>query len=72
MAHEDILIAAKTAPPAAVTGATLWGVALADWVLWLTLIYTIGQVFVLARDKFYRPWKEKRNGRNRQDPGRTA
>lgn len=43
--------AAKAAPPLTVGGLTLWGVGLADWVLMLTAIYTLLQIFFLIRDK---------------------
>lgn len=43
--------AVKAAPPLTVGGLTLWGVGLADWVLMLTALYTILQIFFLIRDK---------------------
>lgn len=43
--------AAKAAPPITVGGLTLWGVGLADWVLILTALYTILQIYFLLRDK---------------------
>lgn len=61
--HHDILAeGAKAAPTLAIGGLTLLGVGLADWVLIVTLIYTVAQLFFLLRDKWYRPRKE-RNGR---------
>ncbi len=53
----------RIGPPAAVAGLSLYGVSLQDWVLVVTLIYTGLSVILLIRDKVYRPWKEKRNGR---------
>lgn len=58
MSNESV-IAAKAAPSVGVTGLTLLGVGLPDWVLILTATYTILATFVLIRDKFYRPWREK-------------
>jgi len=52
----------RLGPPAAVTGLSLWGVSLQDWVLVVALIYTVLSVIFLIRDKVYRPWKEKRDG----------
>lgn len=51
----------KTSPPVVVTGLTLGGVSLNEWVMIATLAYTVLQLFFLVRDKVYRPWKEKRD-----------
>lgn len=56
----DHLVAASAAPPASISGLTLLGVGLPDWVLVITALYTIVAFFVLIRDKFYRPWKERK------------
>lgn len=60
---------ARVSPPVAVTGVSLAGVTLQDWVLVVTLIYTVLNGFFLLRDKVYIPWKEKRNGSNRETTG---
>jgi hypothetical protein len=61
--HSDIVNeAARAAPTLTVGGLTLFGVALSDWVLLATLIYTILQVGFLLRDKWYLP-RKGRNGR---------
>lgn len=65
--HENF-IAQAAIPPAGVTGLTLLGVGLPDWVLLGTAIYTVIATFVLVRDKIYRPWKEKRDGSIRKGP----
>jgi predicted benzoate:H+ symporter BenE len=58
----DILTeAAKAAPAVTVGGLTLFGVGLADWVLLVTLIYTLLQLGFLVRDKWYNP-RKARNG----------
>lgn len=44
----------KSAPPIAVGGLTLFGVGLSDWVLLMTLVYTVLQVYILVRDKLIR------------------
>lgn len=58
----DTAVVAVGAPPAGISGMTLLGLSLPDWVLIGTAIYTVLALFVLIRDKFYLPWKEKRNG----------
>jgi hypothetical protein len=50
--------AAKLAPPASVTGLSLAGVSLPDVILVVTLIYTLLQLYVLVRDKFWRKRKD--------------
>lgn len=51
----------KSSPPVVVTGLSLGGVSLNEWVMIATLAYTLLQAFFLIRDKLYRPWKEKRD-----------
>lgn len=46
---EAIAATAKAAPPLAVTGITIAGYPLADWVLVATLLYTVLQILVVAR-----------------------
>ena len=46
----------KATPSIAVGTMTLFGVPLADWVLILTLVYTVMQIFFLLRDKW---WKRR-------------
>ena len=65
--HELVSEAAKAAPAVTVTGLTLFGVALSDWVLLASLVLIIFQLFFLLRDKWYTP-RKIRNGRKRQDP----
>lgn len=65
MQNETTSALAKLSPSAGVGGATLFGIPLPDVVLIATLIYTCLQIVFLVRDKVYRPWKEKRHGRNR-------
>lgn len=59
--HSDIVTeAAKAVPTVTVGGLTLFGVVLSDWVMILTIVYTLAQIFFLLRDKWYLP----RKGRN--------
>ena len=56
--HSDVFTEAiKASPTITVGGLTLFGVGLADWVLFTTLGYTVLQIFFLLRDKWYRPKK---------------
>jgi hypothetical protein len=50
--------AVKLAPPASVTGLSLAGFSLPDVILVVTLIYTLLQLYVLVRDKFWRKRKD--------------
>lgn len=52
----------RALPSLTVGGLTLFGVGLADWVLIVTLIYTVLQVYFLLRDRWYKPRKRARNG----------
>lgn len=52
--HPEIVTeAARAAPAVTVTGLTLFGVSLSEWVLIMTLVYTLLQMFFLIRDKWY-------------------
>ena len=51
--------AAKSAPLLVVTGATFLGFTLQEWVYIATLTYTALQMFILIRDKLWRPWRLK-------------
>jgi hypothetical protein len=60
--HDLVNEAARAAPALTVGGLTLFGVALSDWVLLTTLVYTVLQLYFLLRDKWYLP-RKARNGR---------
>jgi hypothetical protein len=58
--HSDVFTeAAKAAPTVTVGGLTLYGVGLSDYVLIVTLIYTVLQIYFLVRDKWWKPRKAK-------------
>ena len=67
--HEEIRVrstdlnavteAVKAAPPITVGGLTLWGVSLSEWVLILTAIYTVLQIYFLLRDKLGQKHRKK-------------
>ena len=52
-AAENVNEAMKAAPPLAITGMTLLGFPMSDWVFALTAIYTAFQIILLAR----KTWK---------------
>jgi hypothetical protein len=56
-AVEVIATTIKSAPPVTVGGMVLFGISLSDWTLLMTCTYTAFLLFVLIRDKIYRPWK---------------
>lgn len=47
--HEQIADLAKVAPPVAITSMSLAGYPMSDWVLLLTALYTLLQIFLLIR-----------------------
>jgi hypothetical protein len=49
MTSDILAVATKSAPPAAVSGAVLLGMSLNEWVLCVTLIYTVIQIGLLVR-----------------------
>ena len=51
--------AVKAAPPLTVGGLTMWGVSLSEWVLILTAIYTVLQIYFLLRDKLGQEHRKK-------------
>lgn len=52
--HSDLITeTAKAAPTVTVGGLTLFGVVLSDWVMILTIIYTLLQLFFLLRDRWW-------------------
>lgn len=57
--HEVTAEVMKMTPPAAVAGLTIAGIALSDWLLMFTLLYTILNVFFLLRDKWWRQRNKK-------------
>lgn len=49
MPHEQVTELVKAAPPVTVTTMSLAGYPLSDWVLTLTAIYTLLQIFIIVR-----------------------
>lgn len=46
--QETIVATAKVAPPVVATGMTVAGYPLSDWLILLTIIYTVMQILVLV------------------------
>jgi len=62
---------AKLAPPLAVSSITLAGVELSQWVLILTIAYTLLQIVVVLRKNFGADWRRwKREWRVRRNKRR--
>jgi len=72
---KDVVVSAvKAAPPVSMVGMHFLGYGIADWLIAVTLVYTILQVVVLLRDKiFYSELKrqEERQHRDRLRKGRA-
>lgn len=61
LARSDIAASAvKSLPPVSVASATLLGYPMADWVMFLTIVYTVLQIFAIVRDKF---WPHRRKSK---------
>ena len=54
------MAAIKTSPPVIVTGMTLAGIQLQDWLIMATIIYTVIQI-IIALPKLKQSLKEWRN-----------
>ncbi len=58
--HGLSMAAIKTSPPIIVTGVTLAGVQLQDWLIMATILYTVIQI-IIALPKLKQSFKEWRN-----------
>ena len=59
--HGLSMAAIKTSPPVIVTGVTLAGVQLQDWLIMVTLLYTVIQI-IIALPKLkqsFNEWRKK-------------
>lgn len=55
--HSEVTVEAfKASPSVAIGSLSLMGVGLADWLIILTIIYTVAQLYFLLRDKW---WKQR-------------
>lgn len=51
MSTEVVTEAVRAAPPVVATGLTLFGASLNDWLVILTIVYTVAQMHFLLREK---------------------
>ena len=58
--HGLSMAAIKTSPPVLVSGLTLAGVQLQDWLIMATILYTVIQI-IIALPKLKQSFKEWRN-----------
>ena len=58
--HGLSMAAIKTSPPVVVSGLTLAGVQLQDWLIMATILYTVIQI-IIALPKLKQSFKEWRN-----------
>ena len=58
--HGLSMAAIKTSPPIIVTGMTVAGVQLQDWLIMATILYTVIQI-IIALPKLKQSFKEWRN-----------
>ena len=58
--HGLSMAAIKTSPPVIVSGLTLAGVQLQDWLIMATILYTVIQI-IIALPKLKQSFKEWRN-----------
>ena len=58
--HGLSMAAIKTSPPIIVTGVTLAGVQLQDWLIMVTILYTVIQI-IIALPKLKQSFNEWRN-----------
>ena len=58
--HGLSMAAIKTSPPVIVTGVTLAGVQLQDWLIMATILYTVIQI-IIALPKLKQSFKEWRD-----------
>jgi len=59
--HGLSMSAIKTSPPVIVTGMTLAGIQLQDWLIMATIIYTVIQIIIALPElkKSFNEWRDK-------------
>ena len=60
---ETLAEAAKAAPAIAVSGMSLWGYPLSDWLIIITIVYTLVQLVLLIEKRIK---QGKHNGNSRK------
>jgi hypothetical protein len=61
IAHGLSMAAIKTSPPVIVTGLTVAGVQLQDWLIMATLLYTVIQIIIALPElkQSFKEWRKK-------------
>ena len=59
--HGLSMAAIKTSPPLIVTGMTLAGIQLQDWLIMATILYTVIQIIIALPElkKSFNEWRDK-------------
>jgi len=59
--HGLSMAAIKTSPPLIVTGMTLAGIQLQDWLVMVTILYTVIQIIIALPElkKSFNEWRDK-------------
>jgi hypothetical protein len=59
--HGLSMAAIKTSPPVIVTGVTLAGVQLQDWLIMATILYTVIQIIIALPElkQSFKEWRKK-------------
>ena len=59
--HGLSMAAIKTSPPVIVTGMTLAGVQLQDWLIMATILYTVIQIIIALPElkQSFKEWRDK-------------
>ena len=59
--HGLSMAAIKTSPPVIVTGMTLAGIQLQDWLIMATILYTVIQIIISLPElkKSFNEWRDK-------------
>ena len=59
--HGLSMAAIKTSPPVIVTGVTLAGIQLQDWLIMATILYTVIQIIILLPNlkQSFSEWRKK-------------
>jgi len=59
--HGISMAAIKTSPPIIVTGMTLAGIQLQDWLIMATILYTVIQIIIALPElkKSFNEWRDK-------------
>jgi len=69
--QDAVRAVATVGPPASVSSLYLLGATLPDWVLIITLVLALANLFVLIRDKFVLHYLQRRKERHeQQDDGK--